>query len=139
MIDGKKYHHRYPGAKFFMSDGREICFAGGEFDTANLAEELRAGVHQELDKIANVPASMIYTKEPIPDLGETSAAEEVMRDATASFDTVNKIPAGTSTVALGMPKADKPTLAGNLAASATKAREAIAGAGKDQAAPPKKA
>ena len=44
------------GAKFMMPDGLEVQFLGGQFVTAD--PEIIA----ELDKIANRPASMVYTK-----------------------------------------------------------------------------
>lgn len=125
----KKYFHRHAGAKFFMPDGKEICFAGGEFDSAMVPDEAtRTVVEQELDRVANVPAAMIFTRTLVPDLGETSAREEVRAEAVSSFDTVNKIPAGTHTVTMAMPKDPQPTLSGSLAAKAEEARRAVAGA-----------
>lgn len=112
-----------------MPDGKEICFNGGEFDSGMVADaKLREIVETELDRVANVPASMIFTKSIVPDLGETTAREEVRREAVDAFDTVNKIPAGTPTVAMAMPADPKPTLSGNLAAKAEEARRAVAGA-----------
>jgi hypothetical protein len=52
----KTYHHMVRGAKFMMPDGLEVQFLGGSFTTAD--EDIIA----ELDKVANRPASMIYTK-----------------------------------------------------------------------------
>lgn len=54
--NSKHYHHMVPGAKFVMPDGLEVIFMGGQFITAD--PEIIA----ELDKIANKPTSMIYTK-----------------------------------------------------------------------------
>lgn len=68
----KTYHHMVRGAKFMMPDGLEVQFLGGHFTTAD--EEIIA----ELDKIANRPASMIYTKAEVVDAVKalTSAAAE---------------------------------------------------------------
>ena len=52
----KTYHHMVMGAKFVMPDGLEVQFLGGQFVTAD--PEIIA----ELDKIANKPSSMVYTK-----------------------------------------------------------------------------
>ena len=52
----KTYHHIVRGAKFMMPDGLEVQFLGGSFTTAD--PEIIA----ELDKVANRPASMVYTK-----------------------------------------------------------------------------
>ena len=52
----KTYHHMVKGAKFMMSDGLEVQFLGGVFTTAD------PDIMSELDKVANRPASMIYTK-----------------------------------------------------------------------------
>jgi len=55
----KTYHHIVRGAKFVMPDGLEVQFLGGSFTTAD--PEIIA----ELDKVANRPASMVYTKSEV--------------------------------------------------------------------------
>jgi len=52
----KSYFHMVKGAKFVMPDGLEVQFLGGVFTTAD------PEIMSELDKVANRPASMIYTK-----------------------------------------------------------------------------
>lgn len=106
-----KYFHRHAGAKFFMPDGREICFAGGEFDSESLSsKEDKFAVERELAKIANVPSSMIYTKEVVQDTSEKAVQQELRDTAVQGFDVVNKIPAGTSTVPMPTQKDPRPTL-----------------------------
>ena len=74
----KTYHHIVIGAKFVMPDGLEVQFLGGHFTTAD--PEIMA----ELDKIANRPASMIYTKAEV--------VEEVQAlTAKAAADAVQKL------------------------------------------------
>ena len=55
----KTYHHMVVGAKFMMPDGLEVQFLGGQFVTAD--PEIIA----ELDRVADKPASMIYTKKEV--------------------------------------------------------------------------
>ena len=55
----KTYHHMVKGAKFVMPDGLEVQFLGGVFTTAD------PEIMSELDKVANRPASMIYTKSEV--------------------------------------------------------------------------
>ena len=73
----KTYHHMVIGAKFVMPDGLEVQFLGGQFVTAD--EEIIA----ELDKIANRPASMVYTKaeavEAVKALSAAAAADAVQK------------------------------------------------------------
>lgn len=54
--DGKTFYHTIPGARFVMPDGLELQFLGGQFSTAD-ADQIA-----ELEKVANKPASMIFTK-----------------------------------------------------------------------------
>lgn len=54
---GKTYYHLAHGARFVMPDGLEVIFLGGQFTTID--KEIIA----ELDKVANRPTSMIYTKQ----------------------------------------------------------------------------
>jgi len=74
----KTYHHMVRGAKFVMPDGLEVQFLGGVFTTAD--PEIMA----ELDKIANRPASMIYTKTEV-------VAEVQALTAAAAADAVQKL------------------------------------------------
>lgn len=113
----KQYFHRFAGAKFFMPAGQEICFAGGEFNTATVKDlDMRTAVEHELDKIANSPASMIYTKdrEIAADISERATSSEVMETATAGFDQVNKVnSAQAKTVALPQGAANVPLIPGS--------------------------
>lgn len=94
-----KFFHRIAGAKFFMPDGREVCFAGGVVDTSTISPEHRFAVESELKKIANTPSSQIYTMEkPVIAVEETAVRREIMKDATVAFDGANKITAPTETV-----------------------------------------
>lgn len=54
--NGKTYYHTIPGARFMMPDGLCLEFLGGQFATADEAQIA------ELDKVANKPTSMIFTK-----------------------------------------------------------------------------
>lgn len=95
-----------------MPDGKEICFAGGFFDSGSVEnQELRALAERELDKIANVPASHIYTVETAPMAKEEKeVVQEILGSATTGFDQVNKVPAGTQTHAMPSQTDQKPTL-----------------------------
>lgn len=77
----KTYHHMVIGAKFVMPDGLEVQFLGGQFVTAD--EEIIA----ELDKVANKPASMIYTKaevvEAVKALTAQAAEDAVQKPANS--------------------------------------------------------
>lgn len=98
-----EFFHRVAGAKFFLPDGKEVSFAGGKLDTATIQDEVsRAVLEKELGRIANVPASMIYTKAPIKDIAETAVAGEVNASATSHFDQVHKTPAGAVTTPMPM-------------------------------------
>lgn len=113
----KQYFHRFPGAKFFMPAGQEICFAGGEFNTATVKDPvMREAVEHELNKIANSPASMIYTKDKdlALDVSERATSTEVMETATAGFDNVNKINSSqTKTVELPQANQGHPLIPGS--------------------------
>jgi len=115
----KVYHHRIPGARFIMPNGKEVCFAGGIVDTATLPEESRAAVEAELDKVADQASSMIYTQKPVEGLAEKQALSETRAAAVTAFDTVNKIPAGSRTVPMPMAPAVKPVLSEVSADDAT--------------------
>lgn len=134
----KQYFHRFPGAKFFMPAGQEICFAGGEFNTATVKDTvMRAEVEKELDKIANSPASMIYTKDKdlALDVSERATSNEVMETATAGFDNVNKINSSQAkTVELPQAHSGAPQIPGSghqkgqgIAATAQHAAQGTAG------------
>lgn len=58
-LHGKTYYHRVPGAKTHLPDGLEIQFLGGIFATSNQF------IISELDKVANNPASGIFTSNEI--------------------------------------------------------------------------
>lgn len=101
-----------------MPDGKDVSFAGGELDTAMIDDALaRAAVELEMKKIANQPSSMVYTMEkPIIGPEESAVVSEVVASATAGFDSVNRTPAGTKTVAIPQAKAPQPTVNAALAA-----------------------
>lgn len=106
-----------------MPNGKEICFAGGEFDTVNLQDQsARKDVETELNKIANVPSSMIYTKDMMLDSGEIAVHAEIHSSAERDFDIVNKVAPGTQTQALPQIQQDKPAL--NSAAAKASAQTA---------------
>lgn len=114
-----KYYHRYAGAKFFMPNGKDISFAGGEFDSSTVKDpDDRKAVELELNKIANVPSAMIYTKDSVADSSEAAVHDEIMGGAEVAFDQTNKIAAGAKTVALPQAHEGKPTL-NNAASKAT--------------------
>jgi hypothetical protein len=98
----KIYYHRTAGAKFYMPNGAEVAFAGGQFDSASITDkDKREAVELELNKIANVPASHVYTMETAPvSREEVDTANEIRESATNQFDQVNKIPGGTNTIPL---------------------------------------
>lgn len=106
-----KFFHRFPGAKFFMPDGKEVAFAGGEIETNEIKDkDQREALEKELTKVANVPSSMIYTKDPIPDASEAAVVEEIKETATKGFDGDKNIPAGAETVAMPQTEVVKPVL-----------------------------
>lgn len=71
----KTYHHMCPGARFVMPDGLEVRFMGGQFMTNDPA------IIEQLNAVANRPASMIYTKQEavaaIAALTKAAAADAV--------------------------------------------------------------
>jgi hypothetical protein len=77
----KTYYHMVRGAKFIMPDGLEVQFLGGVFTTAD------TDIMTELDKVANRPASMIYTKteavEAVNALTAQAAADAVQQQASS--------------------------------------------------------
>jgi hypothetical protein len=70
--NARAYHHMVPGAKFVMPDGLEIVFMGGHFITAD------PDIIAELDRVADKPASMIYTRK------ESVAAAETLQQQSAA-------------------------------------------------------
>lgn len=77
----RTYHHMVRGAKFMMPDGLEVQFLGGVFTTDD--PEIIA----ELNKIADRPASMVYTKaevvEAVNALTAQAAADAVQESAVS--------------------------------------------------------
>ena len=73
----KTYYHMTRGARFVMPDGLEVIFLGGQFTTVD------PEIIVELDKVANKPASMIYTKaeavEAVKALTAAAAADAVQK------------------------------------------------------------
>lgn len=106
----KTYYCRVPGAKFYMPNGREVAFSGGSVKLSSIPEQYRAGVEKELDAIANVPSSFVYTKQEVAGVEERMVSKEIMDTATAGFDAVNKIAGGTQTVPIPTAKPPAPTL-----------------------------
>ena len=133
-----KFFHRIPGAKFHMPDGKELSFAGGVLDTDTIPEEHRSSVISELKKIANVPASMIFTVVEAVEAAERAVIKEIREGAEAAFDSVMGKKGG-ETVVIPVPEQPKPTLAQAGAAAegteALKARMAAAKAAVDGGAP----
>jgi len=112
-MTAKIYFHRTPGARFIMPDAREIHFAGGAFSTEDTE------VQTELDKVANVPASMIYTtREPIQAMEEKQLKSELISGATQAFDGDKRITGPAETVPMKVEPTPKPTLAALEAAKA---------------------
>lgn len=80
--NGKTFYHMAPGAKFVMPDGLEIVFMGGQFTTEDPA------IIAELNKIADKPATMVYTKTEA-----VQAAAQLQNQAAAdAADTAGKTP-----------------------------------------------
>ncbi len=134
MADKKMYFHRTPGAKFHLQHPelagqvREICFAGGYFETDD------EQAIKELDKVANIPASQIYTVEkPLADPAEAAVKKEVMSQATNAFDQAHKITGPAETVPLPTAQAEVSAVTPSaVAASLEAAKAAVASAGKKQ-------
>ena len=80
---GKTYYHMAQGARFVMPDGLEIIFMGGQFTTDN------AEIMGELDKVANRPTSMIYTKQEALVAAASTLTKQVADDAA---NTAGKTP-----------------------------------------------
>lgn len=80
---GKTYYHMAPGARFVMPDGLEVIFMGGQITTDD------ADVIAELDRVANKPTSMIYTKQDALVAAAATMTQQVAKDAA---DTAGKTP-----------------------------------------------
>jgi hypothetical protein len=122
----KTFFHRVPGARFILPDGKDVCFIDGSFST------LDEKIIDELNKVANVPSSMIYTtKEPIKSLEETEVQADLLSSATQAFDGDKKIVGGATTVPIPVKAPDKPTLAELQAAKIAAVRSAIGKSAKE--------
>lgn len=128
MSKVKTYFHRTPGAKFYMPDGVPLTFssADGKFETDRL------DIQQELDRIADVPTSHVYTKQIVQTQEERTVAHELAQTAVGAFDADKKISGNPETQKMHMPIHEKPKLSevaktggGDLANSLAKAAEAI--------------
>jgi len=129
----KTYYHRTPGAKFYCqigSEAKEVAFAGGVLKLSSIPPAYRAKVREELDKIANIPTSHIYTVKDVVEPGEVAAAVELRQTAEQQFDTDRGITGNPVTVPIPVSKQSPPELPASLAA----AQAAIAASGK---VPPK--
>lgn len=78
--NSKTYYHSVAGAKFIMPDGLEVVFMGGQLTTNDPA------IIQQLDAIANKPASLVFTKRE--SLATVSALQRQAAEAAA--DTAGK-------------------------------------------------
>lgn len=79
--NAKVYKHMLPGARFIMPDGLEIVFLGGQFATTDKA------IIEELDKVANKTASLIFTDNATA-AAISTAAQKAAADAG---DTAGKL------------------------------------------------
>lgn len=121
----KTYYHRTPGARFIMPDGRILTFSAGDgsFPTDD------AEIQKELDKVANVPSSQVYTKGAlVVPIEEKQVHAEVASQAVTAFNADKKVDPSAQTVAIPMPTEAKPSVAADpeLAAKAKAAAEALA-------------
>lgn len=78
--NAKTYHHVVAGARFVMPDGLEIKFLGGHFVTND------AAIIAELNKVADKPASMIFTRKEVA----AAVTASVTKAATDAGDTAGK-------------------------------------------------
>ncbi len=126
MAKEKVYYHRVHGARFIMPDGGVLTFSAGDGSFRTDREDIQA----ELDKIANVPSSQVYTMAaPIIPSEEQAVHEELKAGAVTAFDGDKKIPEGAKTVPIPVAPSAKPTIIAdpNLAEKAAAAAAAIAG------------
>lgn len=83
--NAKIYYHRVPGAQTHLPDGAAIVFRGGQFVTAN------PELIEFLDKIADKPASMVYTKSSDRiDAAVKSAALSAASPASSALDSISQ-------------------------------------------------
>ena len=79
--NARVFHHMIPGANFIMPDGLEIKFLGGQFVTDD------PDVIAELEKVADKPTSMVFTKT----LAVDAAKELQKRSADDAADTAGTL------------------------------------------------
>lgn len=107
----KTYYHRIDGARFIMPSGKDITFAGGFFNTETIMDAgLRAQVEEELNKVADQPSSMIYTKNAVTAPEERQVADQLRKEGEAAFDADHNIPTGATTIPMPVVSAAKPVL-----------------------------
>lgn len=126
MNEKQTFYHRTPGARFILPDGRDLIFSAtdGAFTTDDPLALL------ELKKIADQPATMVFTKTPVIDRAEKQAASEVMDSATVAFNDDKKIPASVETVEVMQRVDPKPVLSDTgLADKLAAAKAAVAASG----------
>lgn len=105
MSGSKTYHHRIAGARFVLPNGEEFSFDGGSFTTS------RVDVQAELDKVANVPSSMIFTTiEPPISIEEKMVTSDLITAATIAFDSDKRITGPAQTIPVPVNPDPKPTL-----------------------------
>jgi hypothetical protein len=121
----KTFHHRTAGACFIMPNGQSLSFAGGKITTSDPA------VITELEKIANMPSSQVYTVSPVTGMEEAAVRAEIEKSATASFDAAHNITGHAETVRIPVqpdlrPVLSQPRPAPSPQDSVEKARAALA-------------
>jgi len=134
QVPDKTYYHRTPGAKFYVQIGteaKEVAFAGGILRLSSIPSGYREKVREELDKVANIPTSHIYTTKDIVEPGEVAAATEIRATAEQQFDTDRGITGNPITIPIPVSKQSAPELPSQLVA----AQAAIAASGKSAAKP----
>lgn len=80
----KTYYHQHAGASFFMPDGLQVRFLGGQFTTDD------ADIIRELDKIVNKPTSLV-TSQPVSGSSRVLSPEMAAR-AIEAQGTVASLP-----------------------------------------------
>ena len=81
----KIYYSRFPHVRTHLPDGAEIIFRGGMFATAN------PHIKEFLDKVADKPASLVYTKQAATPT-ENAAAEDAAKSNGANIKAVESGP-----------------------------------------------
>jgi hypothetical protein len=111
----KVYHHRTPGAKFYVSPEpgkiKELSFVGGTIRLSSIDPAYRSLVERELDAVANIPSSHIFTTQEVLAPEEKLVVGEIMQAATGSFDDDKNIKGNPVTVPIPVQKSGPPTLA----------------------------